>query len=202
MGQITDVVKHLLLINVIIFLGTTALMPETRLALAMYYPSSEYFQPYQLITHMFMHANLGHLFFNMLSLFFLGPWVERRLGARKFLTFYLVSGFGAAGLHLLVRYYLITQMGYTGEMNIPVLGASGAVYGVLAGFGTLFPNARLMLLFPPSPIKAKYLAIGLIVIDLFTGISGTRTGVAHFAHVGGAVAGFLMIMYWLRSRSI
>lgn len=202
MGQITEVVKHLLLINVVVFLGTYALMPESRLMFAMYYPSSELFQPYQLVTHMFMHADVGHLFFNMLSLFFLGPWVEQRIGSRKFLTFYFVAGFGAAGLHLLVRYYLINQLGYTGEMNIPVLGASGAVYGVLAGFGTLFPNARLMLLFPPIPMKAKYLAIGLIVIDLFTGISGTRTGVAHFAHVGGAVAGFIMIQYWLRNRSI
>ena len=128
MGQITDVVKHLLLINVVIFLATITLIPDARLMLAMYYPSSEYFHPYQLVTHMFMHANLGHLFFNMLSLFFLGPWVERRLGAKKFLIFYFASGFGAAGLHLLVRYYMISQMGYTGEMNIPVLGASGAVY--------------------------------------------------------------------------
>lgn len=202
MGQITDVVKHLLLINIVIFIGSITLIPDARLALAMYYPGSEYFEPYQIVSHMFMHADLGHLFFNMLSLFFLGPWVERRLGAKKFLIFYFASGFGAAGLHLLVRYYMITQMGYTGEMNIPVLGASGAVYGVLAGFATLFPHARLMLLFPPIPIKASYLAIGLILFDLITGVSGTRSGIAHFAHVGGAVTGFLLLLYWMRRDSI
>lgn len=202
MGQITDVVKHLLLINVVMYLASVALFPESRYILAMYYPSSDFFQPYQLVTHMFMHADLGHLFFNMLSLFFLGPWVERRLGAKKFLIFYFAAGFGAAALHLLVWYYMVSQLGVTSEINIPVLGASGAVYGVLAGFGTLFPNARLMLLFPPIPIRAAYLAIGLILFDLFTGMSGTRTGVAHFAHVGGAITGFLMIQYWIRTRSI
>ena len=202
MGQITDVVKHLLLINVVVFLATITLMPDSRHVLAMYYPTSEYFKPFQIVTHMFMHANLGHLFFNMLTLFFLGPWVERRIGSKKFLICYLSAGFGAAALHLLVRYILISQMGYDGEVNIPVLGASGAVYGVLAAFGTLFPNARLMLLFPPIPIRASYLAIGLILIDLVTGVSGTRTGVAHFAHVGGAITGFLMILYWMRTRSI
>lgn len=202
MGQITDVVKHLLLINVVAFLATYTLMGDSRLMFAMYYPTSEYFKPFQIVTHMFMHANIGHLFFNMLTLFFLGPWVERRIGAQKFLITYFASGFGAAGLHLLVRYFMITKMGYDSEINIPVLGASGAVYGVLAAFGTLFPNARLMLLFPPIPIKASYLAIGLIAIDLFTGVSGTRTGVAHFAHVGGAIAGFLIILYWMRTRSI
>jgi membrane associated rhomboid family serine protease len=202
MGQLTDVVKHLLLINVVMFLATTAFMADNRLILAMFYPTSELFRPYQVITHMFMHADVGHLLFNMLSLFFLGPWVERRVGAKKFLTLFLVAGFGAAALHLIVRYVLITQMGDVGELNIPVLGASGAVYGVLAGFATLFPNARLMLLFPPIPMKASYLAIGLIVFDLFTGISGTRTGVAHFAHVGGAITGFIMIKYWIKSHSI
>ncbi|MDX1683929.1 MAG: rhomboid family intramembrane serine protease [Saprospiraceae bacterium] len=202
MGQITDVVKHLLLINIVAFIATITLLPDSRFILAMYYPASEYFSPYQVVTHMFMHADLGHLFFNMLTLFFLGPWVERRIGSRKFLIFYLASGFGAAGLHLLVRYYLVSQLGYMDEINIPVLGASGAVYGVLAAFGTLFPNARLMLLFPPIPIRASYLAIGLILFDLITGVSGTRTGVAHFAHVGGAITGFLLILYWIRSRSI
>jgi membrane associated rhomboid family serine protease len=202
MGRITEVVKHLLLINVIMFLATRLIMPNSWRVLAMFYPASDYFQPFQVVTHMFMHADIGHLAFNMLSLFFLGPWVEQRIGGRKFLIFYFVSAFGAALLHLAVRYYMIQMTGDVSTVDIPVLGASGAVYGVVIGFGYLFPEARLMLLIPPIPIKAKYLAVGLVVMDLVFGFSGTSSGVAHFAHVGGAVSGFLLIYYWMKTRAI
>jgi membrane associated rhomboid family serine protease len=202
MGRITEVVKHLLLINVIMFLATRLIMPNSWRVLAMFYPASDYFQPFQLVTHMFMHADIGHLAFNMLSLFFLGPWVEQRIGGRKFLIFYFVSAFGAALLHLAVRYYIVQMTGDVSTIDIPVLGASGAVYGVVIGFGYLFPEARLMLLIPPIPIKAKYLAVGLVVMDLVFGFSGTSSGVAHFAHVGGAVSGFLLIYYWMKTRAI
>ena len=202
MGRITEVVKHLLLINVIMFLATRLIMPNSWRVLAMFYPASDYFQPFQLVTHMFMHADIGHLAFNMLSLFFLGPWVEQRIGGRKFLIFYFVSAFGAALLHLAVRYYMIQTTGDISTIDIPVLGASGAVYGVVIGFGYLFPEARLMLLIPPIPVKAKYLAVGLVVMDLVFGFSGTSSGVAHFAHIGGAVSGFLLIYYWMKTRAI
>ena len=200
MGQLTDVVKHLLLINVIIFLATGLLMPDSWRVLALFYPQSDFFQPFQLVTHMFMHADIGHLAFNMLSLFFLGPWVERALGPKRFLIFYFASAFGAALLHLIVRYYTISIVGDISGINIPVLGASGAVYGVVIGFGYLFPNAQLMLLIPPIPIRAKYLAIGLVVMDLMFGFSGTQSGVAHFAHVGGAITGFLLLYFWRNNR--
>lgn len=200
MGQLTDVVKHLLLINVIVFLATGLLMPDSWRVLALFYPQSDFFQPFQLVTHMFMHADIGHLAFNMLSLFFLGPWVERALGPKRFMIFYFASAFGAALLHLAVRYYTISVVGDISGINIPVLGASGAVYGVVIGFGYLFPNAQLMLLIPPIPIRAKYLAVGLVVMDLMFGFSGTQSGVAHFAHVGGAITGFLLLYFWRNNR--
>jgi len=202
MGQITDVVKHLLLINVIMFIGTGVLMPDNWITLAMFYPTSDYFQPYQVVTHMFMHADIAHLAFNMMSLFFLGPYVERALGPKRFLLFYFLSAFGAAILHLVVRYYIIQTTGDSSAINIPVLGASGAVYGVVIGFGYLFPNAQLMLLIPPIPIKAKYLAVGLVVMDLMFGFSGTQSGVAHFAHIGGAITGFLLLYFWRKGRML
>ncbi len=202
MQQITDVVKHIILINVIMFIGTITLMPDSRLVLAMYYPSSELFKPFQIVTHMFMHADLGHLAFNMLGLFFLGPWVERAVGPKRFLTYYLACGLGSALLYIIMKYISIIQFGADYEMNIPVLGASGAVYGVIIGFATLYPNERLMLLFPPIPIKAVYLAVGLVVMDLVFGFSGASTGTAHFAHVGGAITGFLIMSYWKNRRRV
>jgi membrane associated rhomboid family serine protease len=220
MFQITDVIKHLLIINLIVYFGAE-IMTHTGVfdssVLGLYYPASVNFQPFQLVSHMFMHGGIAHLFFNMLALVMLGPYVEHYLGGRRFLTLYLVSGFGAMGLHVLVWYFDLSSLApelYAQLMQVPaseftaspyfqkvypVVGASGAVYGVLAAFAFLFPNTRLMLLFPPIPIKAKYLVAGLIAFDLFSGISGTRTGIAHFAHVGGALFGFLTLLLWRSS---
>jgi len=198
MGGLTNIIKHLIILNAIIFFGTNALMGANRIILAMYYPASDFFRPFQIVTHMFMHADMGHLLFNMLTLFFLGQWVERLWGGRKFLFYYIFCGLGAAATHLAFMYYEINYLGNLNAMNIPVLGASGAVYGVLVAFAILFPNQRLMLLFPPIPIKAKYLVIGLIGIDLFFGVSGMRSNIAHFAHLGGALFGFLLIKYWYK----
>ena len=203
MIQISDVIKHLLIINVIAFFATTAFMPETRVMyLAMFYPTSDFFQPYQIVSHMFMHANISHLAFNMLSLFFLGPTVEYALGPKKFLILYLAAGFGAAFLHFAVKYYTISILGFSHEINIPVLGASGAVYGVVVAFAALFPERRLQLIFIPVPIKAKYFVTGMLVLDLFFGFSGASSGVAHFAHVGGAITGFLLIYFWKKNRAL
>lgn len=187
--QLTDVVKHLLIINVIVFFAASSFLDPRQLYL--YYPGSRPFEPYQMISHMFMHGGVSHLAFNMFSLFFLGPHVERFLGGQKFLVLYLAAGFGAMFAHL-------AFMMITGD-KVPVVGASGAVYGVLVGFATLFPNVKLQLLFPPIPIMAKYLALGLIVFDLYSGITGRASGVAHFAHLGGALIGYLIVIYWRRN---
>ena len=185
MGRVTDVVKHLIGINVILFLAVNLIsIPGLRQYFVFFHPNSGAFQPIQVFTHMFMHANIGHIAFNMLSLFFIGPTVENYLGPKKFLLLYFISGLGALLAHLLIG------------GGAPVLGASGAVYGVFAAFAFLFPNTQLMLLFPPIPIKAKYLVLLLVAYDLFSGVSNASTGVAHFAHLGGAFFGILMILYW------
>lgn len=200
--RVTDVVKHLLIINVIVFFGAQVLLGTNQNILYLYYPQSEFFKPYQLVTHMFMHGGTGHLIFNMLSLFFLGPLIEYTWKSKRFLFYYLFCGFGAMLTHMAV-WYLEFQQLPAADFNmlmmhpgVAVVGASGAIYGVFIAIAMLFPNVKLMLLFPPIPIKAKYLALGLIAYDLISGLGGFNTGVAHFAHLGGALFGFLLIMYW------
>ena len=147
MPRVTDVVKHLLIINVIVFIGAYVAASSGLIAspfqLALFYPTSPNFAPYQIVSHMFMHGDVGHLMFNMLTLFFLGPWVESALGHKKFLLLYFISGFGALAAHWLI------------SPADPIVGASGAIYGVLIAFAVLFPNTRLMLLFPPIPVKGQ-----------------------------------------------
>lgn len=207
MPRITPVVKYLIIINVAVFAFTVFFDGKVfggytfeRLILAMFPFESEFFRPFQIVTHMFMHSSGGsggfsftHLLFNMLTLFFLGPNVERVWGEKKFLIYYLICGFGALAAHILVTY--VGQGG-----GAPVLGASGAIFGVMVAFAMLFPNTKLMLLFPPIPIKAKYLVGGLVAIDLISGLRGQSifgvTNIAHFAHLGGALTGFLLILYW------
>jgi membrane associated rhomboid family serine protease len=181
---ITGVVKQLVIINVIVFVGAYFMLPNHGDILAMSSPYSPDFHAFQIVTHMFMHANFQHILFNMLMLYFLGPMVEQALGSKRFLILYLLSGFGALATHFLFFPY------------VGVLGASGAVYGVLIAFASLFPNVKLMLLFPPIPIKAKYLALGLIVIGLFSGFGGYDQGVAHFAHLGGSFTAFIILLIW------
>jgi membrane associated rhomboid family serine protease len=220
MYRITDTVKHLLIINVLLYFGSMLLgepSSETMLSLinertnnfadwgryrlAMFFPSSDYFQPYQIISHMFMHGSVGHLFFNMFGLYMFGPPLESVWGPRRFLTFYLITGFGALGLHLIASYLEIQMLGGSSYMiNVPMLGASGAIFGVLAGFGMLFPNTTIMLLIPPIPMKAKYFVLIYAVLELFLGVSNFTAGVAHFAHVGGAIFGVLLILYWRYKR--
>ena len=216
MNRITDTVKHLLIINVLVYIGSMLIgNPESdtmlslinersnlfadwgRYRLAMFFPTSEYFKPFQIVTHMFMHGNVGHLFFNMFGLFMFGPPLESVWGAKRFLGFYLITGFGALGLHLLATYVEMSMMGGSPYLiNVPMLGASGAIFGLLAGFGMIFPNATIMLLFPPIPMKAKYFVLIYAVIELFLGVSNLNAGVAHFAHVGGAIFGVLLVLYW------
>nr|MBS0038293.1 rhomboid family intramembrane serine protease [Saprospiraceae bacterium] len=217
MYRVTDVVKHLLIINIGLFIVTIFLMGEPggrlmnqlvneqitdfsqwgKFQLAMFFPTSDYFRPYQIVTHMFMHSGIVHIFFNMFVLFMFGPPLEALWGPKRFLFFYFFAGFGALLLHLIVKYLEMHYLGASGfEINVPMLGASGAIFGLLIGFGMMFPETRLMLLFPPIPIKAKYFVLIIAALELFLGVSRMSTGIAHFAHLGGALFGFLLIWYW------
>jgi membrane associated rhomboid family serine protease len=208
------VTRHLIIINVLMFFGTTLLMSEHReineatgmidqhrMWLASFFPTSPYFRSWQIVTHMFMHANLQHLLFNMFSLYMFGSMVEMVWGERRFLFFYLFCGLGAWALHMGVTAWEIQKAPLDEIMflrDVPVLGASGAIYGVMAGFALLFPTQTIQLLFPPIPIQARYFVLGLAAIDLYSGISGSGAGVAHFAHVGGALFGAILYFFWNR----
>jgi membrane associated rhomboid family serine protease len=206
MLRVTDVVKNLLIINVALFVVVGLIMPHLLEWFVLYYPDSDYFKPVQFVTHMFMHANMAHLFFNMFALYMFGTALEMVWGAKKFLTFYFVSGFGAIALHMFVWTMELKSLSpgmYDMAMqnpNMGVLGASGAVFGLLAGFGMKFPNQRIMLLFPPIPMKAKYFVGIYALIELYLGLSGSNTGIAHFAHLGGALFGALLVLYWKKRR--
>lgn len=187
MMRITHIVKHLILINVIVFIGLHLLMNANFPILdyfLLYPPSSGNFKPVQLVTYMFTHLEISHIFFNMLVLYFLGPMVEASLGPKRFLVLYLAAGI----------------VGGVGQMffspGAPSLGASGAIMGVTLAFAGMFPNMRLMLLFPPIPIKAKYLAAIIVGIDLFSGMTGVSPGIGHIAHLAGAATGFILVLYW------
>lgn len=172
-----------------------------RFALAAFQPGSPHFEPYQIATHMFMHADLGHLFFNMISLYFFGPMVEMVWGHKRFLIYYIVCGLGAYALHMSVQYWDLTQQGIDPlTANIPMLGASGAIFGVMTAFAYLFPNQVISLMFPPISLKAKYFVPIMAGLELFYGVRNYAGGVAHFAHLGGALAGFIMIMIWYKGR--
>ena len=199
MPPITDIVKHLIIINVIIFVAVMfSPLGKYVPALEVYWFKDPRFSPYQLVTHMFMHASPGHLFFNMFALYVFGPLVERYANPNRFLTLYLASGFGAVALHMFIMF--LQYQNYDVTSFPPAVGASGAVMGILVAFAVLFPNIRLMLLFPPIPVKAKYLAMAYVAIDLFSGISGYDNGIANWAHLGGALTGFLLTAFWIKVK--
>lgn len=195
--HLTDVVKNLLLINILMFFGTELLMPDSRIALGLFYPGSDYFRPYQIVTHLFMHSDFTHILFNMFALIIFGPALEALWGPKKFLTYYFLTGFGAMLLHMLAQYLEIKYLG--GSVNSLSWGASGAIYGVLMGFGLNFPNRQLMLIIPPIPVRAIYLVLFLISVDVFFGFNRVSTGIAHFAHLGGALIGFWVMEYWKKN---
>lgn len=200
MFQITDTVKHLLFINVIMFLAFMSMLEEYKYTMYLFYPEHPFFRVWQLVTHMFMHGNSSHILFNMLSLFFIGPLMEQSLGSKKFTIYYLICGLGGAALHLITKYISIHYLGHLDEINIPVVGASAAINGLFVGLAFLYPNLPMSLLFIPIPIKAKYLAFFFIAGDLIWGLSGAHTGIAHYAHLGGALTGFLLLWYWKQKR--
>ncbi len=197
------IVTNLVIINVLVFL-LQQMMPQLFTlpdleqlgltgALGLWPIGTPYFRPYQLFTHMFTHANIGHIFFNMFTLWMFGRILENVWGPKRFLIFYIASGLGAAALHLLVEYL-------TGSIGVAV-GASGAIMGVMAAFAYLFPNTELYIMFIPVPVKAKWAVLGLAAIDLFGGvvrISGDN--LAHFAHLGGAITGFIIVLIWNKTN--
>ena len=180
-------VKHLLIINVLVFIGTIALERKGFFgitnALALWSVQSGHFQLWQPLTYMFMHASIDHIFFNMFALWMFGCILENFWGTKRFLIYYLVCGLGAAAVNLLVA------------PGGPTVGASGAVYGILLAFGMMFPNEQIYLYFL-LPIKAKWFVIGYAAIELFEGVFHSMDGIAHFAHLGGMLAGLILILWW------
>jgi membrane associated rhomboid family serine protease len=201
--------------------------------LGLYFPKSDQFMPLQIITHMFMHANFMHLFFNMFALYMFGGILENVWGPKRFLIYYMVCGLGAAFVHETVilfqynklinaispdnlklvidngtavlnegkQYADVTMRELQMLLNIPTVGASGAIFGVLLAFGVLFPNTQLMLLFPPIPIKAKYFVIGYGAIELYLALTQPGSNIAHAAHLGGMLFGYILIRYWRKTTT-
>ena len=205
----SGVVRHLIILNVLMFFGTNLLMGEGELAddlgrygLAAFMPGSANFKPFQIATYMFMHGDFMHLLFNMMSLYFFGPMIEMVWGEKRFLFYYLSCGVGAYFIYMGVQWWEISSAsGDPAMSNIPMLGASGAIFGILTAFAYLFPNQVISLLFPPISIKAKYFVPIMAVMELIYGVKGLSTGVAHFAHLGGAVTGIIIILLWYRFRT-
>lgn len=202
-SQIPTVTKNLVAINILMFIATLVNENFMVANFAMFYPASPFFKPWQILTHMFMHGGFWHIFFNMYSLLMFGSILERSLGPKKFLIFYFVTGLGAVALHTGVEWMQARVFIANGAIDAyqrllmtPTLGASGAIYGVLIGFAMLYPQARLILIFPPIPVKAKWLVIIFVAIELVFSINGIQDGVAHFAHLGGMLFGWLLIRWW------
>lgn len=192
--KLTDVVKNLLIINVLFFFGTYAL-GDMRSMLALYYFEGESFQPWQIATHFFMHSDFGHLLFNMFGLVIFGPALEALWGEKKFLIYYFLTAAGAALLHTGIQYYELHSLGNTYILRSSAWGASGAIYGVMMGFALKFPHVKLSLLFIPIALPAIVFVGLLIGWDLLNGLGNSGSNIAHFAHIGGALAGFLAIKF-------
>lgn len=213
------IIKNLLIINVLVFLAQITVGPALRLEdnFALHTWKSPYFKPWQFLTHMFMHGGWDHLFFNMFALWMFGSILENVWGPKRFLTFYLICGLGAALCHMIVLYFntqnlieaynslsVMQQQAYEEkfyrQLNEPTLGASGAVFGCLAAFGYLFPNTYIYLYFF-FPIKAKWFVILYAGFELVMAVQNTAgDNVAHVAHLGGALAGFLMVYFWNKNK--
>lgn len=152
------------------------------------------FMPWQLVTYGFLHsnANLGHIFFNMFGLWMFGRDIERLMGPQRFLTYYMTCVIGAGIVQLVFAEFQ--------GANYPTIGASGGLFGILLAYGLTFPDRTVMLLIPPIPMKAKYFVIIYGVLELFLGVSGLAPSIAHFAHLGGMLFGYLLLRYWARPR--
>lgn len=243
MRGITDTVKHLLIINVLMFVGTMAIGNGQLFysLFALYFPKNDLFQPWQIVTHMFMHGGFSHILFNMFALWMFGTAVEQVFGKKKFIFFYISAGLGAALLQLGYYYFnfysglnVLTANGldqatimntlnegkyntgwetflgvdelrsFLGVFNSSMVGASGAIMGILVAYGMLFPNSKLMLIFLPIPIKAKYFIPAIIALDLISAITGqsffSPGNTAYIAHIGGALTGFIIMYFWKKDQ--
>ena len=266
MMRISDTVKHLIIINVIFFIGTVTVGGGEAFYewFALHFPASDSFKPWQIVTHMFMHGSIGHIFFNMFALWMFGSPVEYRLGRNKFLFIYFSAGLGAALFQLagyywdyLPAYNQLLEAGFSKEVisdiinfnilegrqfkgallqeqiipymdehnissllsdstfktffetnvlinNSTMVGASGCIMGILAAFGMMNPNAELMMIFLPIPIKAKYFIPGIIILDVISAVTGqsffSPSNTAYLAHVGGALVGFFIMWYWKKNQ--
>ena len=207
--------KNLLVVNVLAFIATFVLersgIDLTRLFGLHFFLASE-FHIYQFITYMFLHGGFTHILFNMFALWMFGSVIERVWGPKKFLFYYIVCGVGAGFIQELVQYANYSMEGLAAYQYVSAggvqmttdayinmwttIGASGAVYGILLAFGMIFPNERLFIIPFPFPIKAKWLIMGYIAIELFSAMSGPGDGIAHMAHLGGMLFGFMLIRYW------
>ena len=195
MMTFAPVTRTLLLVNIAVFALQSFTGPLLILPFALWppaspqFPGAPSFEIWQLLTYGFLHGGLNHLFFNMLALYMFGGEVERLLGSRRYLQYYLVCVIGAA----LAQLFVVSRM----EMEpVPTLGASGGVFGLLLAFGMAFPHRRIMLLFPPIPMPAWLFVTLYGVLELYLGVTGSGQGVAHFAHLGGMAAGYALLVYW------
>lgn len=208
-------VKNIIIINVIVMLMTLLKEDFMYETFALFYPTSPFFHWWQPVTHMFMHGGFWHLIFNMYTLSIFGSVLERVWGTKKFLLFYFVTGLGAALIHTGVEWLQMQSWlsqaaeGSTAAMTsihllkmTPTVGASGAIYGVLMGYAMLYPDTVLSLLIPPISLKAKWFVLIFAAIELFTGVTGTGGNIAHFAHLGGLIFGFLLIWYWKKKHTL
>ena len=180
-------VKNRLIINALVFFAlTTPQIGDFIFTFGALWPlGNPRFEIWQLVTYMFLHGGMGHLFFNLFALWIFGQAIENFWGTKRFVMYYFLTGIGAAIIHMFI-----------GGGGAPTVGASGAVFGILLAFGMMFPERYIMLLIPPIPIKAKYFVMIFGAIELFSGVMRPGSGIAHFAHLGGMVVGFGLIKYW------
>ena len=210
-GNIPEVTRNLFIVNALMFIATLINQNFMVGTFAVFYPKSPFFRWWQPVTYMFMHGNFWHIFVNMWGLLMFGSALERAIGSKKYLLFFFVTGLGALLIHFGVQYLQVqslmaagasSQQAYYDILRTPTLGASGALYGIQIGYAMLYPNDKWTLLFPPETLKAKWFVLIFIGIELFTGVTGTLDGIAHFAHLGGALFGFLMILYWKKKGTL
>ena len=216
-ASIPLVIKNIIIINAFMLILTMINREFMIEHFALFYPASAFFKPWQILSHIFMHGNFGHLLFNMYALWMFGSVLEQLWGPKKFLLYYLVTGLGAAALHMGVQWIeassLVNAINENGAdamnaltryrilMNTPTVGASGAVYGILLAYGMLFPNNELRIIFLPIALKAKYFVIIFAVIELILGLVGGGN-IAHFAHLGGMIFGYFLIRYWKKRNRL
>lgn len=227
LSSIPPVTKNLIIINVLMWLSTivfrNAGIVDLDQYLALHHYKASNFGVWQLFTYMFMHdtssgyMGFAHIFFNMFNLWMFGGLIERRLTNKRYLFYYLTCGIGAALAQLIVWHFELAPVvaaEEAGQMVVDTsgaliklndfmtVGASGAVFGILLAFGMLFPNLKMYVIPFPFPVKAKWMVLGYGVIEFIFGVSGTMSGVAHFAHLGGMVAGIVLLLYWKRKGTL